>query len=333
MTGTYTIFVDPQGTNTGSITLTLTDPPTPPGAVASFHRPVATPAPSAAPTPVPYPLEVSRAMTQFAPTDSPEWTPDSDTTAWQTGRTATPWASLLPLQAHGGETALAGQSLTVDGRPLSGVSLSVEDTPATAKTDNTGRFLLTALPSGHHVLVVDGSTAGTAGHTFGRYEIGVDIHAGYTNVLDYTIWMTASIIPASCISAGPTAHETVLTNPKLPGLEVRIPAGTVLTDDKGKPVTTLSLTPVPVDRPPFPLPANVVTPLYFTVQPATTYLSKGAQIIYPNSTHEPAGAASRSGTTTRTARAGTSTGKAPSARTAPRSSPTQTSGPGRSPAR
>jgi RHS repeat-associated protein len=81
----------------------------------------------------------------------------------------------------------------------------------------------------------------------------------------------------------------VLTTPYIPGLEVRIPKGTEITDEDGKPVTELGITPIPVDRPPFPLPQNVHVPIYFTVQPGGAYLKPFARIIYPNYDSEPEG--------------------------------------------
>ena len=66
---------------------------------------------------------------------------------------------------------------------------------------------------------------------------------------------------------------------------MRLPAGTVIRDANGHIVRNLNITAIPVDRPPFPLPWFDQVPLYFTVQPGRAYLSKGAQIIYPNYTH------------------------------------------------
>src|SRR6185369_15738148 len=93
----------------------------------------------------------------------------------------------------------------------------------------------------------------------------------------------------------PTTAETVVTNPRIPGLELRIPAGTVVRDRAGGNVTELTMTAVPVDQPPFPLP-NRQVPVYFTIQPGGAYLqglnaqsSKGARLIYPNFTNSAPG--------------------------------------------
>jgi hypothetical protein len=62
----------------------------------------------------------------------------------------------------------------------------------------------------------------------------------------------------------PTRKAVVATTPRIPGLEVHIPEGVILRTHHGHALTSLSLTPVPVDRPPFPLPEG--TQMFFTPQ-------------------------------------------------------------------
>ncbi len=94
--------------------------------------------------------------------------------------------------------------------------------------------------------------------------------------------------------SSPTASDIVVTTPALPGLELHIPAGTVINDHEGKVVKQISITPIPLKQPPFPLP-NVPVPIYFTIQPgaATLWTStgqwQGAQLYYPNAGNLPAG--------------------------------------------
>lgn len=198
---------------------------------------------------------------------------------------------LPPLQAAPGETALAGQVLKLNGWPLERVTLEMDGKEV--RTDGTGRFLIQGLSPGHHVLWIEGSTANRAGATYGTYEVGVTIQAGKTNILNYTIWMTKLDTAHVVNIPSPTKEETVVTNPNLPGLELHIPAGTVITDRYGKVVHQVGITPVPLAQPPFPLPAGVEVPIYFTVQPGGAYLKvlspgngpKGAQLFYPNAFH------------------------------------------------
>ena len=182
---------------------------------------------------------------------------------------------------------MAGRVLTVAGRPLLGVSLSIGK--HVTRTDRDGRFVLRRVPSGHQVLLIDGSTATNTSESFGVFEDGVDLVNGKTNRLPYTTWMTALDVKHEVHFTYPITHTLTITNPQIPGLEVKIPAGSVLTNDAGKRVTELGITPISVNRPPFPLPVGVDVPIYFTVQPGSTYISKGARIIYPNYTHVPPG--------------------------------------------
>jgi RHS repeat-associated protein len=185
-------------------------------------------------------------------------------------------------------TALAGQVLTLDGRALEGVTLRIGET--ITQTDTTGRFLLTSISPGHHVLRIIGRTAGAAGRAYGMFEAGVDVTEGETNILPYTVWMPEIDIAHAVTIPSPTTEEVVLTTPHIPGLEVRIPPGTVITDEDGRVVTQLGITPIPVDRPPFPLARGVDVPVFFTVQPGGAYINpRGARLIYPNYDNQPPG--------------------------------------------
>jgi len=217
-------------------------------------------------------------------TGDEDWTPASGN--WQTGRPDSPWTLEPPLKGANGVTALAGQALKLNGQPIANVTLTIDQ--HASRTDNTGRFLLSDLTPGHHVMLIDGRTTKVPGKTYGVFEVGVDINPGVTNVLAYTIWMTALDMAHSVTIPSPTLTETVITTPLLPGLELRIPPGTVIRDSNGKTVSQLSITPVPLDRPPFPLPNSVDVPIYFTIQPGASYLEVsgssygGARLIYPN---------------------------------------------------
>ncbi|MFI9639121.1 RHS repeat-associated core domain-containing protein [Micromonospora sp. NPDC051925] len=266
--GTYTVFVDPSSSTVGGIT-------------GEVRLPAA--APAAKKTPSKGTESAKRTVRPVGdPTET--WTPDRFNLAgedWASHRTGA-YGHLQPaLRADRGVTALAGQALLLNGEPLADVTLAVGR--RSTRTDATGRFLLTGLTAGHHVLVIDGATASRPGRAFGRFETGVDLRAGETVELGYPIWMTRLDTANSVRFPSPTRKQTVITTPAIPGFEVRLPEGSVIRDRAGKRVTELSITALPVDQPPFPLPAGVRTPVYFTVQPGgSVILPEGAQIIYPN---------------------------------------------------
>jgi len=316
-TGTYTILLEPVEGDTGSVKLTaylgshpdVVRGPRDAGSVAAPSRPTPHLLDTLASKRVTRSTAFRRAhvaltlsaearakrlmagsitpeMRRFRPRGPARWQPPArrDSGGVESGQ-KTPWTKIARLQGLYGATAVSGQVLAQDGLPIAGVRVAIEGTYLAAQTDEAGRFLLSgAVPSGHRVLVVEGEKL-PAGQRYGTYEIGVQIAAHKTTMLPYTIWLTPLDPAGDTHIDSPSTHEVRLTTPQIPGLEVRIPAGSVITDREGHTVHSLNVTALPVDRPPFPLPPWVSVPLYFTVQPGGAWLSRGAQIVYPNSDH------------------------------------------------
>ncbi|HET9194704.1 MAG TPA: RHS repeat-associated core domain-containing protein [Vicinamibacterales bacterium] len=228
--------------------------------------------------------------------DSPDpeeelWEPfeTSGVPTWRSNRAASKWQELPPLMAAPGVTAMSGQVLKLNGTPLAGVTLKIQGQSVT--TDRTGRFLLAneRMTTGWRELSMDGRTANGRGATYGTFEAAVHVTAGRTTVLPYTIWMPRIDTANAVKIASPTTAETVITTPKIPGLELRLPPGTVISDEDGRIVREVSITPIPIDRTPFPLPEGVNVPIYFTIQPGGAYVAvtgtgerRGARLVYPN---------------------------------------------------
>jgi RHS repeat-associated protein len=230
--------------------------------------------------------------------DDDDWRPNHGAggRAWRSDKAPSRWQQLPPLQAPPGVTALAGQVLLLNGQPLANVTLEIEG--RRAKTDSTGRFLLLlpGLESARREIVIDGTTANRRGRTYGVFEYGRRVSSGRTNVLPFTIWMPRIDTAHAVRIPSPTAQATVVTTPLIPGLELHLAPNTVIRDRDGSVVRQLSITPIPVDRPPFPLPRNSEVPIYFTVQPGGAYVHvygqstvKGARLVYPNYTNEKPG--------------------------------------------
>jgi RHS repeat-associated protein len=214
-----------------------------------------------------------------------DWLPNS---TWSDSSGISKFQDLPSLQALPGVTALAGQVLKLSGWPLRHVTLEIDQQKV--RTDSTGRFLLKGVPPGHHVLWIDGGTANGPNATYGVYPVGVTILPNKTNVLNYTVWMTRLDIANAVTIPSPTAKEMVITTPNLPGVELHLPANTVIRDRFGKVVRQVTITPVPLNKPPFPLPPGVQLPVFFVVQPGGAQIEvlnpgngpDGAQLIYPN---------------------------------------------------
>ncbi len=289
-TGTYTIKVDASSFDTGSLKLTAYV-----GSHGLFVRPPVKGARAAAPSqPISSPsldALIAPEMRAFRPAESAVWDPptrDGANGQRAADDVSSRWTKVAQLDGAYGATAVSGQVLEQDGLPLAGVRVAINGTKLATKTDAAGRFLLSRnVPAGHQVLIIEGETAGK--QRYGTYEVGIDVTAQKTLFLPYTIWLTQLDAAGDAHIASPTTQETSLSTPQIPGLEVRLPAGTVITGANGEVVHKLNLSAIPVARPPFPLPAFVSVPQYFTVQPGRAWLSKGAQIIYPNWGHLPPG--------------------------------------------
>jgi RHS repeat-associated protein len=192
-----------------------------------------------------------------------------------------------------GVTGFAGQILRLNGKPLAGVTVRIGKLATVS--DANGEFLLTDVPPGDPVVQIDGSSANTARRHYGRYFHQVHIEAGKVNALPQPVWMVKLDTKHAIKLASPTTKEVVLTNPKLPGVEVRLPPGTVIRDADGKIVTEVSLTPVPADQTPFAMPYGEI-PVYYTLQPGGAMIQslsgklQGVKIIYPNYSTQPPGA-------------------------------------------
>ncbi|HEV8168251.1 MAG TPA: kelch repeat-containing protein, partial [Pyrinomonadaceae bacterium] len=154
--------------------------------------------------------------TEPEPNGDADWVPGAENFRgdWRSKGRDTSSQGPPALQALPGETALSGRVLTLLGKPLADVTISVDG--HSVKTDDTGRFLLAFLSNGHRVMLIDGRTASKAGRAYGIFRVGVDITTGKTNVLPYTIWMPRLDTGHAAKLSAPTASETSLSTPLIP---------------------------------------------------------------------------------------------------------------------
>jgi len=166
-------------------------------------------------------------------------------------RTAT---GTLNVQAAG-QTSLAGQVLDENEKPLAGVTIKLGGTSPTTlgTTDAAGNFLVNPAVAGPQVFLIDGSTANTPMVTYPTIPVTASIQAGVVNTLGYTPHLMAH--PRGQMIPIVSGQETVLAPTDIPGLEVRIPAGTTIIGWDGQPNTEIGVIAVPADRsgaPPIP---------------------------------------------------------------------------------
>ncbi|GAB3788066.1 RHS repeat-associated core domain-containing protein [Dyella agri] len=191
-----------------------------------------------------------------------------------------------------GLAGVSGRIALVDGTPVANVDVSIGS--AHVRTDIHGDFVLQGVSSGRQVLYVDGSTADSAGHEYGQFLAGVDLKTGLVTPLPYRMYLPRILARDKIELPSPTTRDMIVMQPDMPGLEIFIPAGTVIHDRKGKVVTELAIVPTPTDRSPVLTPLNF--PVYFSLQPggATVqnidpHQTQGITLTYPNYDHVPAG--------------------------------------------
>jgi len=191
-----------------------------------------------------------------------------------------------------GATTLAGQVLRMNGQPLAQVTLSIGQ--ARTQTDDNGEFVLSGVQAGLQVLQIDGRSANRSDALgrpvrYGVFHYQAQIQPGRANHLPFVVWMPKLDTRHAIRIDSPTRSEVTLKHPLIPGLEITLPAGTVVRDVDGRIVTEVTITPLPVDQTPFPMPYFGV-PVYFTLQPGGAVLQgidgkpRAATVRYPNYT-------------------------------------------------
>jgi RHS repeat-associated protein len=162
--------------------------------------------------------------------------------------------TLLNVQGAG-QTVLAGQVRDENDKPLAGVTIKLGGSTITTlgTTDPAGNFLVSLSIAGPQVFLIDGSTANTPTVTYPTIPVTVNIQAGLVNSLGYSPHLMAH--PRGTTIPILSGQETVLAPAQIPGLEVRIPAGTTIIGWDGQPNTEIGVIAVPADRsgaPPVP---------------------------------------------------------------------------------
>lgn len=179
----------------------------------------------------------------------------------------------------GGQTTLSGRVLSTDREPIIGATASLDG--KTAMTDAAGSFLLSGITAGtSRPLMIDGRTANSPNKTYPIIIEPANIVAGQANINPYIFYLPpidtqfeVEVVPG---------QNTVAGNPRLPGLQMTIPANANLRNRDGSPVARVSITPLAIDRTPAPLPANVRVAMVFTSQPGGAVADIPMPVTYPN---------------------------------------------------
>jgi RHS repeat-associated protein len=186
-------------------------------------------------------------------------------------------ASLNVLAA--GETTLSGRVMSTDNEPVIGATISLDGHSAT--TNAAGAFLLSGINAGpNRPIMIDGRTASAPNRTYPVLAEPANIVAGQANAVPYVFYLPPIDVENEEILV--PGQTTVITTPRVPGLQLTVPANANLRNRDNTPVTRVSITPVPIDRTPTPLPGNVATGMVYTNQPGGAISDVPMPMVFPN---------------------------------------------------
>ncbi len=186
----------------------------------------------------------------------------------------------------GTQTALAGRVLSTLNEPIIGATISLDN--KSTQSDAAGSFLLTGVTAGQNrALMVDGRTASAPNRTYPVITEAANIVAGKVNVIPDTYYLPP-IDVAHDVEINPT-QDTIATTPMLTGYKLMVPAGAKIRNLDGSPITRMSITVLPIDRIPAPLPATATTAMVLTAQPGGAVSDVPLPVTYPNMMHSDPG--------------------------------------------
>ena len=187
--------------------------------------------------------------------------------------------AVLVLEVLPGQrTALGGRLQLVDDTPLAGARLTLAGT--TLETDAGGNFLFVDAPAGRHMLGLD-LNAARAGLPI--YAIDVELAAGIATRLP-PLRITPPPPPEEFVAIDNAARDQVITDDRLPGFALTLPAGTSIIGWDGTPKTRIAVGRLTRDALPVPPPDFAARSFYqvFFGTPMGGLPSQPLPITLPN---------------------------------------------------
>jgi hypothetical protein len=176
------------------------------------------------------------------------------------------------------QTRISGVVLDNSNVPIEGVSVRVDESPQTVRTDAAGQFVLHAAPVGYVKLIIDGTTAQRPG-TWPTLEFVLHTLPGTDNDVGMPIYL----LPIE-VERGIQVDERTggtLTVPELPGFSLTIAPGSALFPN-GSRAGTVSATLVHNDKVPM-VPGFGQQPKFIvTIQPTGVHFDPPAALTFPN---------------------------------------------------
>lgn len=182
-----------------------------------------------------------------------------------------------------GQTNLTGRVLSTEEEPIMGATVSVQPEGRSTVTDAAGNFILTNVTAGtNRPIQIDGRTANAPNRTYPVIQEPATIVAGQTNENPF-IYHLPPIDRQFEVQINPT-QATPVSNGKVDNLVMTIPANAQLRNRDNTPVDRVSITPLPPDRTPAPIPSNLSANIVYTGQPGGAVSANGTRIpvTFPN---------------------------------------------------
>ncbi len=148
------------------------------------------------------------------------------------------------------------------------------------RTNSSGYWMLTDVPSGYQMYMIDGRSADYEDTHYPIALVEWEFQPNQLNVLPYEAYLP--VLDAAHTTRIDPNHETVHTTPLIPGLEIHVLAHTTITSVDGLPVTEITTTRVPFDKPMYPMGLIQDFGNHFTLQPGGAVCSKQVRVVYNN---------------------------------------------------
>lgn len=181
------------------------------------------------------------------------------------------------IAAEPGKTSVSGVVLDNQDTPIPGVTVRIENTDRTAKTNQQGRFTIEQAPVGPVHIIVDGSTAAVIGE-FPSLSYHLVTVSGVDNPMSSPVYMV-KLDTENGVMAG--KEDVVLTLDNFPGFKLEIAKDSVTFPD-GSREGIVSVTSVNASKVPMAPPNGMQPQFIVTIQPVGAVFFPAAKLTLPN---------------------------------------------------
>jgi hypothetical protein len=179
-------------------------------------------------------------------------------------------------------TAISGIVQNSVGEPIVGARAVLEATGQETTTATDGRFLLSGVPPGGHLVAVHAGTADDpgAGVFYPSIELAIDAFPGIENPLDQVL-VLPFLDPTSARLVG-GEEDVELGMQGVPGFKIKIRAHSTIRRDGTRGPVMMSSSQVKLDKMPMPAPQGSTPLVVGTLQPGGIHFDPPAEVTYPN---------------------------------------------------